>query len=263
MEYGYVLKLSSKHLYKEIQLLPAETHLKIGMDVDCDVRLYKENFFEKFDLTFTKTGSGWNVCCSDNVYIYAGDVRKLVTKELRHGDVFYVKYQNADMEVFRAEFLFDFDNENKHYDYAINISHAEMITIGGGDCNIVLNGDYTKRDMLVLQRRGQDLQVRELHAQCGAYINGKKITSHELIRDGDFLSIADISFYYRSGVLYTESGGKVLVREPLTAGQVNTQSHYPKFHRSTRIKQKLDDEKIEVLRAACSASRSSLCFRAI
>ena len=248
MEYGYILKLSSKNLYKEIQLSPAETHMKIGMDVDCDVRLYKENFFEKFDMTFTKTGSGWNVCCSDNVYIYAGDVRKLVTKELRHGDVFYVKYQNADMEVFRAEFLFDFDNENKRYDYAIDISHAEMITIGGGrDCNIVLNGDYTKRDMLVLQRRGQDLQVRELHAQCGAYINGKKITSHELIRDGDFLSIADISFYYRSGVLYTESGGKVLVREPLTAGQVNTQSHYPKFHRSTRIKQKLDDEKIEVL----------------
>lgn len=83
MEYGYILKLSSKNLYKEIQLSPAETHMKIGMDVDCDVRLYKENFFEKFDLTFTKTGSGWNVCCSDNVYIYAGDVRKLVTKELR------------------------------------------------------------------------------------------------------------------------------------------------------------------------------------
>ncbi len=248
MEYGYILKLSSKNLYKEIQLSPAETHMKIGMDVDCDVRLYKEDFFEKFDLSFSKTAGGWRVACSDNVYIYAGDVRKLVTKELRHGDVFHVRYQNADMEVFRAEFLFDFDNEAKCYDYMIDLSRADVITIGGGrDRNIVLNGDYTKNDTVVLKKRGNDLLVHEVSARCGAYINGKKITTHEVIHDGDFLSIADISFYYRAVFLYTESSGKVLVTEPLSATKSDVNPCYPKFHRSTRVKQKLNEEKIEVL----------------
>ena len=250
MEYGYVLKLSSKHLYKEIQLLPAETHLKIGMDVDCDVRLYKEDFFEKFDLTFTKTGSGWNVCCSDNVYIYAGDVRKLVTKELRHGDVFYVKYQNADMEVFRAEFLFDFDNENKRYDYAIDISRAEMITIGGGrDCNICLNSGYTHRDKIVITRVGQVMQLRVKSTEYGVYKNGNRVSGDAQIQPRDFLSMGEFSFYYDGAWLLTSLSEKIQIHN-LAAQKISESEsvlEYPKFNRSTRIKHVVPKEDIPIL----------------
>ena len=77
MEYGYIIKFSSKKVYKEIQL-PVDCELvKIGMDISCDVRLYKEDFFEIFQLELSKTHNEWQVICSENVYVDAGDVRKL------------------------------------------------------------------------------------------------------------------------------------------------------------------------------------------
>ena len=206
MEYGYILKLSSKNLYKEIQLSPAETHMKIGMDVDCDVRLYKEDFFEKFDLSFSKIAGGWRVTCSDNVYIYAGDVRKLVTKELRHGDVFHVRYQNADMEVFRAEFLFDFDNEAKSYDCAVDISQVGAITIGGRvGCDICLNSKYTQKDAITLTRIGQTLHLRVESTDYGVYKNGNRISGEAEIRKRDFFSMGEFSFYYDGAALRTST----------------------------------------------------------
>lgn len=39
-----------------------------------------------------------------------GDVRKLATKQLTHGDVLEVKYQDSDNLVFAMEFLIDFDD---------------------------------------------------------------------------------------------------------------------------------------------------------
>lgn len=250
MEYGYILKLSSKNLYKEIQLSPAETHMKIGMDVDCDVRLYKEDFFEKFDLSFSKTAGGWRVTCSDNVYIYAGDVRKLVTKELRHGDVFHVRYQNADMEVFRAEFLFDFDNEAKSYDCAVDISQIGAITIGGRvGCDICLNSKYTQKDAITLTRIGQTLHLRVESTDYGVYKNGNRISGEAEIHKRDFFSMGEFSFYYDGAALRTSFGEKLQLHN-LAARRVSESEsvlEYPRFNRSTRIKHVVPMEDIPIL----------------
>ena len=45
MKYGYMLKLSNRTLYKEIQLPVDAQKIKIGMEIDCDVRLYRDRFF--------------------------------------------------------------------------------------------------------------------------------------------------------------------------------------------------------------------------
>ena len=129
MDYGYVIKISSKKIYKEIQL-PIECKLmRIGTDISCDVRLYKEDFFENFQLDLSFKNGMWQLVCSDNVYIDAGDVRKLVSTSLKHGDTFTVKYQNSDQEVFKAEFLYDFDNGKKNYDRIIDVSGVSNIVI--------------------------------------------------------------------------------------------------------------------------------------
>ena len=56
MEYGYIIKLSNKNLYKEIQIPYNYESMSVGMDMDCDVRLYKDVFFDKFRLDFSKEG---------------------------------------------------------------------------------------------------------------------------------------------------------------------------------------------------------------
>ena len=107
MQYGYVVKISNKALYKEVQLPIDSDVIKVGMDIDCDVRFYRNEFFEDFELILRKSNNEWQIACSDNLYIDAGDVRKLVTKKLSHGDSFLIKYQNSDSEVFQIDFLFD------------------------------------------------------------------------------------------------------------------------------------------------------------
>ena len=246
MEYGYIIKLSSKKLYKEIQL-PVDCELtRIGMDIACDVRLYKEDFFEAFQLDLTKKNGTWQLVCSENIYIDAGDVRKLVSKTLNHGDVFTVKYQNSDQEVFKADFLYDFDNSNKNYDRVIDISNSNSVTIGSaGNNNIVLNSQYVQNDSIALQNKGKDLILLINQCSCGVYHNGKKATNKEIIHNGDFISIADFSFYYKDGKLMTEASDKLKIN--LSYSDFVSAKNYPKFNRNTRIKTIVNDEKIEVL----------------
>lgn len=247
MEYGYVLKLSNKNLYKEIQIPINSDRVKIGVDIDCDVRLYREDFFERFELFFSKTNENWQVVCSENVYIDVGDVRKLMTMKLRHGETFRVKYQNSDSELFQVDFLFDFDNERKNYDRVIDISSQSTIVIGGTEkSDIVLSSPYTVKDRVTFKRNGDTWLLGEQRTSCGVYHNGVRAVSGEKIQTGDFVSVADVSFYYKDNMLYTEASEKVHT-SVLPVYESSYGEEYPKFNRNTRIKQVINDEKIEIL----------------
>lgn len=246
MNYGYVLKLSSKKIYKEIQLPVDCEMMKIGMDISCDVRLYKEDFFEAFELDLTKKNNEWQIICSENTYVDAGDVRKLVSKSLKHGDIFTIKYQNSDQEVFKAEFLYDFDNGEKNYDRVIAIANMKSVTIGSAsNSNIVLRSQYVQNDSIALQVKNNDLILLINKCNCGVYHNGKKASNKEVIKNGDFISVADFSFYYKDGKLMTEASDFLL---PNIQYYDNCPAeNYPKFNRNTRIKYVISDEKIEIL----------------
>lgn len=154
MQYGYLLKISNKNIYKEVQIPVDAEIMKIGMGIDCDVRFYKESFFEDFELVFQKKSNEWNITCSDNVFIDAGDVRKLITKKLSHGDSFAIKYQKSENEVFKIDFVYDFDNENKDYSRIIDITSKDKITIGNSSsCNICINSEYVKDDLVELNKK--------------------------------------------------------------------------------------------------------------
>lgn len=246
MDYGYVIKISSKKIYKEIQL-PIECKLmRIGTDISCDVRLYKEDFFESFQLDLSFKNGMWQLVCSDNVYIDAGDVRKLVSTSLKHGDTFTVKYQNSDQEVFKAEFLYDFDNGKKNYDRIIDVSGVSNIVIGSAsNSNIVLNSQYAQNDSIALHNSNKGFLVLLINqCSCGVYHNGKKAVNKEAIKSGDFFSIADFSFYYKNGKIKTE---KTVGVNGLSYRDKQSRINYPKFNRNTRVNIVLDDEKIEVL----------------
>lgn len=246
MDYGYVIKISSKKIYKEIQL-PIECKLmRIGTDISCDVRLYKEDFFESFQLDLSFKNGMWQLVCSDNVYIDAGDVRKLVSTSLKHGDTFTVKYQNSDQEVFKAEFLYDFDNGKKNYDRIIDVSGVSNIVIGSAsNSNIVLNSQYAQNDSIALHNSNKGFLVLLINqCSCGVYHNGKKAVNKEAIKSGDFFSIADFSFYYKNGKIKTE---KTVGVNGLSYRDKQSRINYPKFNRNTRVNVVLDDEKIEVL----------------
>lgn len=247
MQYGYVVKISNKALYKEVQLPIDSDVIKVGMDIDCDVRFYRNEFFEDFELILRKSNNEWQIACSDNLYIDAGDVRKLVTKKLSHGDSFLIKYQNSDSEVFQIDFLFDFDNEDKDYGRVIDVATASNITIGNhSNCSIVLTSAYVKNDLIELSNKPDGTLVANIKATTyGLYHNGRIAKSGEIIKNGDFFSIANFSFYYKDNKIYTTKSASVSALNYRDLESIC--SSYPKFNRNTRLKTQLDTEAIQIL----------------
>ena len=136
------ITLSSHTVYKEIELAPELQQIRVGTGIECDVRLRKELFFGQIELFFVKRKEEWVVLCSDNLYLSVGDVRKLMTKNLVHGDVLEIRYQESDNLVFSMEYLIDFDNGKNKYERVIDISHVAKLTIGAAQtCNISLGGN--------------------------------------------------------------------------------------------------------------------------
>ncbi len=252
MQGRYKLILSNKRLYKEIEIAPNVDRLVIGTGMECDVRLRKDMFFSSFEMICTKEGGKWCVYCSDNLYISVGDVRKLLTKDLEHGDTVIIKYQDSNNELFTFSFLIDFDYEKKDYDRKIWLSDNADIKIGASkDVDIYLKDEYLDEDYFYLCRKNNKVEIRDVHAKYGVYINGKKIENGE-INDRDFFSIVGFSFYYKNGIIYTSSTEKILVKN-LKQEMINLNAtcfEYPKFNRNTRIQYQLPDREIELKQPA-------------
>lgn len=243
----YKITLSSNTVYKEIELVPDAQQVKVGTGIDCDIRLRKELFFGQFELLFVKNGSDWSVHCSDNLYLTVGDIRKLMTKNLVHGDVLEIKYQESDNLVFTMDFLIDFDDGKKKYERIIDISGASSLTIGSSaSCDIVIGGEYIKDDAIDLNKNTEGFTVDIKNTTYGVYINGKKASSNDVIKDGDFLFISDYFFYLKGNKIWTQ------IREDLVVNSLNyidrpEQNSYPKFNRNTRVQTIVNKDDIEVL----------------
>lgn len=243
----YKATLSSNTVYKEIELASDMQQVKVGTGVDCDVRLRKELFFGQIELVFAKNGDSWTVNCSDNMYLTVGDIRKLMTKKLIHGDVLEIKYQESDNLVFTLEFLIDFDDGKRKYERTIDVSSVNFVSIGASqNCNIEIGGEFVKNDSLVLNKNTEGFVVDIQNTTYGVYINGKKAKSKDIIKDGDFLSISDYFFYFKENKIWTQ------IRNDLVVNSLNyvdrpEQNSYPKFNRNTRVQIIVNKDDIEVL----------------
>lgn len=247
MNNRYKIVISGRNLYKEIEISRDARQIKVGTGVDCDVRLHRGRFFEQIELLFVKNRDDWSVVCSDNLYLTEGDIRKLMTKSLRHGDVFEVKYNESDSTVFSVEFLIDFDDGRVKYERIVDISGCASVSIGqapGSD--IVISSPYVLNDSIKLVRHGSSIELCIYKAAYGVYHNGGKAKSGEEIRNGDFFNLSDFFFCYNNGRLLMQ------IRDGLRVNGLHfTDStasvNYPRFSRSTRIKQVVNDKSIPVL----------------
>lgn len=247
MQSRYKVVISSRNIYKEIDLAPDLNEVRVGTETTCDIRLRKDLFFEKIELTFVKNNGAWSLFCSENLYLDIGDVRKLLTKNLVHGDIFSVKYQNSNNDVFAVEFLIDFDNGRRKYERAINISNSPSVRIGVDNTNhIIISSPYVGNDCIELQHTANGYRLVVYQTTFGVYHNGAKAIGDTVIANGDFFSISDFIFYYKDGLLWTEIRDGMYING-LSYGDYPEQNNYPKFNRNSRVKTVVCDEKIEIL----------------
>lgn len=247
MENGYKIIISNKNLYKEFEFPNDRREVRVGTTVGCDFRLHRDLLFEQVELNFVKEAENWSLFCSDNVYVSVGDSRKLMTISLKHGDIFSVKYHKSDSEVFAVEFVIDFDKNERRYERAIDISESSNIRIGSDVSNhIKINSPYIKNDLIELQYSEKDYELRIKQTTYGVYHNGSKVSDVCRLKNGDFFSVSDFIFYYKTGILWTE------IRDGLTVNGLSftdypNPNNYPKFIRNTRVRTVLNKDKIEVL----------------
>lgn len=247
MEYRYKIIISSRNLYKEIELAPDTKQVKVGTGVDCDVRLRKSLFFGDIELLFVKNENAWSVICADNLYLTRGDIRKLMTKQLNHGDILEVRYNDSGNSVFFIEFIIDFDNGSVTYERMADVSSMSQVSIGcAPNCNISINSEYTRNDAINLVRQGSKTVLQIIHASYGVYHNGRKAENLEVIKDGDFFTLADFFFCYNNGRLWMQIRSDMRING-LQYSDRPVRNGYPRFNRTTRVKNVVNDEKIEIL----------------
>lgn len=245
----YKITISSNTVYKEIELAPDVQQVKVGTGIDCDIRLRKELFFGQIELLFVKNGSDWSVHCSDNLYLTVGDIRKLVTKTLKHGDIFEVKYQDSDIGVFTLSFTLDFDYENKKYNVEIDVSGREQLVIGGiANADIYISDDNIGADYFIVKVNDNGISIIDDHSQYGVYVNGSRISKQKNISDFSFFSIASFSFYYKNRKFYTDGNEKIRLNGLKSKSLEQQTSHfeYPDFIRNTRVEYCIPEEEIEI-----------------
>lgn len=247
MQNRYKVIITNNLLYKEIELGRDAQRITVGTGVGCDVRLHKSLFFEPVELRFQREDDQWTMVCSDNLYLSSGDVRKLITKKMEHGDLLEVKYQQSNQALFKVEFLIDFDDGRHGYERMIDLSGRTCVTIGADrGRDIVLGSQHTAMEDVELNRVEDGFRLHIRQSRYSVYHNGKKAEEGELIRNGDFFSISDFSFYLKDNSLWTYARNDMWINGLRCEDQA-AKEQYPLFRRSTRIHTKLNEEKIQVL----------------
>lgn len=247
MQNRYKVVITNNLLYKEIELGRDAQRITVGTGIGCDVRLHKSLFFEPVELRFQREGDLWTMVCSDNLYLSSGDIRKLITKKMEHGDLLEVKYQQSNQALFKVEFLIDFDDGSHSYERMIDLAGRSCVTIGADRSrDIVLGSQHTAMEDVELNKEEDGYRLHIRQSRYSVYHNGKKAEEGELIHNGDFFSISDFSFYLKDSCLWTHIRNDIWVNS-LRSEDFASKENYPMFKRNTRVRVRLNEDAITVL----------------
>lgn len=247
MNKKYKLIISSRNIYREVELPTDAKTYRVGTSIDCNYRLHRELFFEDIEMQFSNNDETWSVMCSDNLYISTGSSNRLFTYKLSHGDNISVRYRESNGEAFEIEFTVDFDTVKRNFERRIDISNVTNIFIGAGNENdVVVKSDYIVSDKIELIKKQDGLLLNMINYTYGVYHNGNRAENYELIKDGDFISISDFMFFLKDNGLWTEAANNCIINR-LAYSDYIVKNNYPKFVRNTRVKVVLDESEIEIL----------------
>ena len=247
MDFQYKLIVGNQTFYKEFEI-PAELErVKLGSTSNCEFRLNSDFFFEDIEISLEKK-ENWNILCSDNLYISRGDVRKLLFSELTHDDVVNICYVNSGEVAFEIRFLIDFGSDGTDYSLKIDLSQISELSIGDkSGANIELSTEYGKDTFVSIVQANNKIELIEKASKYGTYVNGKRISKKAVLKDFDFISVADFSAYYKDKQLYFSKRNIRLNGISQIVEQVDIGGVYPMFIRNTRAKSVIEDEKIKIL----------------
>ena len=249
MEKRHKLIIYNRLMYKEIDLLAECKQLSVGTDYDNDIRLKKDWFFYGFSFQLINQDGQWEIHCRNGSYIDNGDIRRLLTISLSHGDVFSLKHQESDFELLRVAFQIDFDYEDKKYNCILQIPYGSRITIGGmNGCNVLLHSPLVSGDIISLEKRSDGLWLSPERTAYGVCVDGNRMNGAALIPPHSFFSIVNYYFYYDGECLHTDLNQTMQINGiHYHVESSERKMVYPKFNRNTRVRSIIPETPIPIL----------------
>lgn len=256
MNFQYKIIISNKTVYKEFEIMPDMDKVRLGTTSACEFRLNPAVFFDTIELEFECNNGKWELVCNDSVYMSRGDMRKLLSTELNHGDILTAHYASSGNEVFELRFMIDFDAKVPFFNWKVDLKGYQSYKIGSeADCDLVINSQYSNKCKVELVPQGQKWIINEIVSSFGVYHNGKRIDKSQLVGDYEFFSVEEFSFFFLNGELYFDCKN---INLPANAREIEHQTsdfEYPLFNRNTRVKKILSDEPIAILDAPSVPSK--------
>ena len=164
MNYQYKVIVCNRTVYKEFEIPADMENVRLGTTSLCEFRLNPEFFFEDIEIEFTEESNQWNIDCSDSIYFRKGDMRKLYSTGIGHGDIISVCYSNTGNEAFELRFLIDFEARVPNYNWYIEIADKVEISSDRG-ATLCLKSQFDKNIRLFVMRKGTARHCADL--QCG------------------------------------------------------------------------------------------------
>lgn len=246
----FLLTLSGQDIFREVEIPESQESLRVGTAQHCGVRFRREVFPTPFEISCTRNGDIWTVSCSSQIYAIISNGQRAQSFNLAHGDRADIRFADTGKPVFVMSLYINFERLSGSYDRTIDLQGIARLTLGGrNDCDLVLDSVYTIGDRLLIQRQQRGFVLADQGTRYGAFCNGVRLTKPVLLRDKSFFSVAGFYFYYDAEQLRLSSkasirfNGVAYMDDPSRRAT----SSYPLFNRNTRIKSKMNEDKISVL----------------
>lgn len=249
MEYQYKVIISNRTIYKEFEIQPDMDKVKLGTGSSCEFRLNPENFFSELEIEFRKEGKKWVLECSDEIYISKGDMRKLLSTDIAHGDVLSIRYASTGNEVFELRFLIDFEAKIPFYNWYVELGNTMDIATDA-TADLILKSRFSNNSKIRLTASGNTYLLEEIVSEYGVYLNGRKMQQKTALKDCDFFSVAEFHFYYRDRKIYFDRENLEVANGAIKELSVQSNTlKYPLFNRNTRIQKRIATDTIEIIDA--------------
>lgn len=251
MDKNYKLIISGRGIYREIPLeQDGKDKIRLGTKKGCEVRFRKELFFEEFVFVIVFENGRWSLQEEENIFFTVNGVIKISSKLLQHGDEVLVKTEKRNTELFKLQFILDFEGQLKNYEREIKLSQKESITIGTKvNLDINLKDELLEEENVCIKKQENIWELQVIGSQYGIYVNGKRIKESVTLKDYDFFSIGNFSFYYKNNALYMERSNRLQLHNIEYKDMVTSKSYleYPEFTRNTRIVYEIPNETFTLL----------------
>lgn len=246
----YKIVISDGSVSREAELPDDDISIRVGTTVRCDIRIAQLTAKEPVELEMRRQENVWTVECPENVYFTDGGVRKQIRRQLEHGDRLTVFLQGQSKSVCTIDFVLNFESRAQKYDRVIDIRSMDDLIIGGNpSAALFIEDPLLESDFITLSKKQGKVVLADYNARYGAYVNGVRVDGERELCDTDFFSVVGYSFYYKDGLLYTDSENGIRIKglrssfDSIHSGNME----YPKFVRNVRKKIVLSEEPITIL----------------